>query len=206
METAMRLYGKTNPKDVTSEMRSFAKRINFGVVYGITKHGLARQLNKTEEECEEMLERYWKDHPKIRKWMKKNVDEAYDTLEVRNRFGRVRHVPDIVSNVRWIRESAERTASNSKIQSLGADLTMWSMGSVDAVLLKKKTRSMVIGQIHDSLMLDVFPGEEEQVANIVRTTMVSVANKKFSFLNIPLKSKIETGYRWSDLKEYKKVA
>lgn len=206
METALRLFGLSDPKKVTSEMRSFAKRINFGVVYGITKHGLARQLNKSEEECEEMLERYWKDHPRIRRWMKQNVSEAYDTLEIRNRLGRVRHIPDIVSNVRWIRESAERTASNSKIQSLGADLTMWSMGTVDNVLVKKKVKSMVIGQIHDSLMLDVHPKEIEQVAEIVHTTMVSVANRKFSFLNIPLKAKIESAYRWSDLKEMKVAA
>lgn len=185
-------------------MRTQAKRINFGVVYGITKYGLARQLKITVEECETLLEAYWKSHPKIERWMKANAREAYENFQIANRLGRIRHIPDIRSDKWWVSESAERIASNSPIQSLGADITMWAMANVDGTFLRKGLKSMIIGQIHDSLLADVDPWETQKAVDVITNTMEGVANRKFKFLRIPLTIKVETGFRWSGLKEYKK--
>lgn len=183
-------------------MRTAAKRINFGVVYGITKYGLAKQLNITEEECEDTLSDYWALHPKIRKWMKSNEKEAFDNLCVRNRLGRVRHITDIHSTKWWIAESAKRTASNSKIQSLGADITMWSLTNVDTTIIRKGLESFVDIQVHDSIRADTRLSETPKIAGIIESTMVDRANKTFKFLKIPLAAKIEIGQRWSDMEKY----
>jgi DNA polymerase-1 len=183
-------------------MRTAAKRINFGVVYGITKYGLAIQLNISEEECEDTLSDYWALHPKIRKWMKSNEKEAFDNLCVRNRLGRVRHIPDIHSSKWWIADSAKRTASNSKIQSLGADITMWALTNVDNTLIRKGFESFVDIQVHDSIRADTRLIETPKVAQIIQSTMVDRANQTFKFLKIPLAAKIEIGQRWSDMEKY----
>jgi len=186
--------------DKYKKLRTYAKRINFGSVYGITEHGLANQLDCTEKEAKKQLDAYWASYSVIKAWTRRNVREAQETLQVRNRLGRIRHLPDITSNQWWKRESAERQSSNFKIQSLGADINMWSMTTVDQLLLKHGYRSMVIGQIHDSVLLDVHPDEHDDIIALVKWVMTEKLMRLFSFLRIPLKVDVEAGARWSEMK------
>jgi len=198
--TASQIFNKAL-ENVTKKERDKGKRINFGVVYGITKYGLSKQLNITENEADELLHRYWDKYQSVRRWMNKNKAEALKNLAVRSRLGRRRQLPDIASLKWWVRESAERSSSNFKIQSLGADLTMWSFTNVDSELVKRQFESMVIGQIHDSILIDTKKEELRRVADVLKEVMVERAMRKFCFLRVPLSISIETGRRWSDLKE-----
>lgn len=182
-------------------MRTDAKRINFGSVYGITEYGLSKQMGCTEKEAKTKLDAYWKSYPHIAKWDQDNKHIVTKELEISSTLGRIRHLPDAVNTNKWKRASALRQASNFKIQSLGADITMWSMTQVDNELIKRKMKSMVIGQIHDSVIIDSHPSETEVICKILYEVMEVRANKIFSFLKIPLKVDIETGTKWSNLKK-----
>lgn len=179
--------------------RTFAKRINFGSAYGITEHGLCKQLGVTVKEAKIMLENYWNVYTSLKQWMKKNQHECYNQLYVNNRFGRIRHLSDIISNKWWLRESAERQSSNFKIQSLGADINMWVMVQIDKYLMESGMKSMVVGQIHDSVLVDVHPSEIDKVKDTMYKIMEDKTWDLFTFLTIPLKIDIETGDRWSNL-------
>lgn len=179
--------------------RPKAKRINFGSAYGITEYGLSKQLNISVEEAKEVLREYWSKFIFLRKWMKGNVQEAIENLQVRSKLGRIRHLPDINSSKWWLRESAEKSASNFKIQSLGADITMWCMVEIDIALIECGYKSIVVGQIHDSVIVDAHPDELNQVMCIMKNTMEEGAMGLFTFLTIPLKTDIEIGERWSEL-------
>lgn len=181
--------------------RITGKRINFGTVYGITEHGLAVQLKCSKKEALDKLNRYWDANPEIRQWMKANEREAIENLEVHNRFGRIRHIPEVTSDKWWVRDSALRTASNFKIQSLGADICMWVMVELDNALVERKMKSCVIGQIHDSVLVDVYKSEENAVNELMVEIMEKRTTRLFSFINIPLKIDIESGETWSILKK-----
>jgi len=185
---------------VEKKQRTYAKRVNFGSVYGITEHGLAEQLDCSEKEAKKQLDAYWESYTAIRAWTKRNIREALETLQVRNRLGRIRHLPDITSNQWWKRESAERQSSNFKIQSLGADINMWSMANIDRYLTRKNYDSIVIGQIHDSVLIDCHPDEKDEVIALVKWVMTEKAMDLFTFLRIPLKVDVETGPRWSEMR------
>lgn len=203
-QTASNLFGVTIDK-VDKEQRTIAKRINFGVIYGTTKYGLADQLGITKDEAQEYLDRYWLTVRSIKKWMDYNVLHAKRKCEVRNRLGRRRHVLSINSDKWWIKEAAERTASNSKIQSLGSDFTLWSLARVDEEIMKKADeiglKSEVVLQVHDSLITDIFPGEEQIVMEIINEVMEKELNETFTFLRIPMKVEHEIGDNWLDKKE-----
>jgi DNA polymerase I-like protein with 3'-5' exonuclease and polymerase domains len=186
-------------KDRYKKERTVGKRVNFGTVYGITEYGLAVQLDTTEEQAKAYIDAYWKAYPSVYSWMRNNVADARRDKQVRNRLGRIRHLPDIDSDKWWVRESSERIASNTKIQSLGADITMWSMCQVDNELVRRKLRSMVIGQVHDSIIVDIYKKEEQEVYAVLRECLVTKANRVFSFLQIPLDIDIETGENWASM-------
>jgi DNA polymerase-1 len=183
------------------EKRTAAKRINFGTVYGITEHGLSQQIGVSVPEAKEILRKYWSVYTGIKEWMDSNVTFAKKNGYVRNKFGRIRHLSDINSDRWWVRESNERQASNFKIQSLGADINMWAMNNVDRELINRNMRSMVIGQIHDSVICDCHPDEFEDVIEICKYAMQDYMNTKLTFLNIPLKVDLEVGESWKDMKE-----
>lgn len=202
-QTATGLYNIPIEK-VTKEQRTVAKRINFGVIYGTTKYGLAEQIGITTDEAQEHLDKYWLTARGIKKWMDFNVLHARRKGEVRNRFGRRRHVLSINSDKWWIKEAAERTASNSKIQSLGSDFTLWSLAKVDEeIIVRSKAwglRSEVVLQVHDSIVTDIYPGEEEEIMELITEIMEEKLNQTFTFLRIPMVVEHEIGDNWLDKK------
>lgn len=188
-------------KEKYKPCRTYAKRINFGTVYGITEHGLSEQIGCTIPEAKEKLEKYWNVYSSIKKWTRNNEKEAVKKLYVTNKFGRIRHLPEVLDNRWWIKESALRQASNFKIQSLGADITNWSVINIDKMLINLKLKSCVIGQIHDSVLVDMHPDEKQIVIDVVNNIMVNRANNFFSFLRIPLSIDIEIGENWNDMEK-----
>jgi len=180
--------------------RTDAKRVNFGCQYNITEHGLSKQLNCTEKHAKEMIDKWWSTYKNIKRWDDRNQKEVTKNLQIRSTLGRIRHLPEAVSGNRWAREAALRQASNFKIQNLGAEITMWAMVNVDRELRKRGLRSVVIGQVHDSVLVDTHPAEKKEVIDVMRTVMVDRANALFSFLWIPLKIDIEMGQNWNVLK------
>lgn len=198
--TAAQIYEKTMER-VNKKERDKAKRVNFGVVYGITEHGLSEQLNIPVDEARDLLRKYWYKYRRVKKWMNKNVREARENLEVYSKLGRRKQIPDIHDSRWWVKESAERIASNFKIQSLGGDSTMWSFTNVDQELIKAGLDSMVVLQIHDSIIIDAKRGEVKQIIKILKDVMVDRAMRTFRFLRIPLSISVEAGQRWSELKK-----
>jgi len=185
------------------ELRTDAKRVNFGCQYNITEHGLSKQLNCSEREAKEKIDKWWATYQMIKKWDKANQKEVSKTLQIRSTLGRIRHLPDAASSNRWAREAALRQASNFKIQNLGAEITMWAMVNVDLALRNCGLRSVVIGQVHDSVLVDTHPDEKEDVREILYDVMEVQANALFTFLWIPLKIDMEEGENWNDLRSVK---
>ena len=186
--------------------RRDAKSINFGIPYGITEIGLSKKMDCTEEQAKDKLSIYWNSYPYIYKWDKANQKEATKNLHIRNTIGRIRHLPDAVSNNFWLRSRALRQCTNFKIQSLGADITMYSMAHIDRLLIENECKSCVIGQIHDSVLIDVHPSEKVFVQKVVEYVMEVKTNKLFTFLKIPLTIDVEYGESWSGLKKIEKLS
>lgn len=193
-------------KELQKVRRRESKVTTFGTVYGIQSQGLSRQLRCTEDEAEAQLELWWQSHPKIRQWIKRNIQTVKQDGCIRNRVGRIRHIEGIDSDKWWVRGYAERTAGNSPIQSLGADITMWGMVNVDRALREHGgLKSVVFLQIHDSVFVDIAPGEKNIVLGIVQDVMIKQANALFSFLRVPLVMNFEVGESWADLLEIEGV-
>jgi DNA polymerase I-like protein with 3'-5' exonuclease and polymerase domains len=190
-------------KEKYKPQRTVGKRLNFGTVYGITEHGLSKQLKCSVPEAKDYLDMYWQQYPTIAEWMRSNVKFAKKYKFVQSRSGRVRHLPNIDSTQWWLRDGAERQASNFRIQCLGADVTMFACVNIDQRFEKAYLRSKVIGQIHDSILVDVYPTEQKQVIEIMRDVMVNLVTKTFNITNIQIKIDIETGNTWSNMKKLK---
>lgn len=180
------------------DLRTEAKRINFGCQYNITEFGLSKKLGCTEDEARAKLNKWWSSYFNIKIWDKKNQKQVTRDLLTRSTIGRIRHLPEVVSLNKWARESALRQTSNFKIQSLGADITMWALVTVDKILTERKLQSFVIMQVHDSIVVDTHPDEKQEVRKILHDVMVEKANALFSFLWIPVKIDIEEGSNWND--------
>jgi DNA polymerase I len=190
-------------EDVTKNQRNKAKRVNFGVVYGITGYGLSAQLDETEEVCDEYLDAFWSQYTGLKSWMDNIEKQVAKDGFVRNRFGRMRRLPDVKSSVRWVREGAIRQAGNFIIQSLGADTTMFALTRLNQAFERKGMRSVAIGQIHDSILVDSPRDEINEVIKTKRHCMITAPTVRLGGFGIPLEVDHEAGFYWSDMQKLK---
>ena len=181
--------------EVTHEMRSRAKAVNFGIVYGISDFGLAKQLDVGRKEAAGYIESYFARYTGVKKYMEDIVAKAREQGYVSTLMGRRRYLPDIRHSNFNLRSFAERTAINTPIQGTAADIMKKAMIDVERALEQAGYKSRILLQVHDELVLEVTEDERERVAELVRETMQSAAS-----LEIPLLADVNFGKNWAETK------
>lgn len=180
---------------VTKEMRSSAKAINFGLMYGQTSFGLSQALRISQGEAKKYITAYFKKFHSVKSYLDGLKEMAEETGYAITMFGRKRILPDIKSTNRQVKAMAERVAINSPIQGTAADIIKLAMIHIQDTIFEKKLSSRMILQVHDELIFDVVPEELEELKQIVAEKMETAVN-----LSVVLKVNMGTGQNWYDLK------
>lgn len=192
--TASEVFG-VNIEDVTSEMRSKAKAVNFGIVYGISDFGLAKDLNISRKSAKEYIDTYLAKYPNVSKYMKDIVEFAKEKGYVTTMFNRRRYINEIHSKNFNVRSFGERTALNTPIQGSAADIIKLAMINVENELKKRKLESKLILQVHDELIVDAPENEVLEVKEILKDKMENAVK-----MSCPLKADINVGKNWFEAK------
>ena len=192
--TAAEVFGVTM-EDVTPELRRRAKAVNFGIVYGISDYGLARDLGVSRNEAAVYIEGYFARYPKVKTFMENAVAQARKDGYVETMLGRRRYLTDINSRNFNQRSFAERTAMNTPIQGSAADIIKKAMLLVFEALQEKQLRSRLLLQVHDELVLEVVEEERLEVAALVKEKMEQAV-----CLQVPLLVDVHYGVNWAQAK------
>jgi DNA polymerase-1 len=191
--TAAAIFGVPQ-EDVTSDLRRRAKGINFGIIYGITDYGLARDVGVSREEAAYYIENYFLQYPGVKRYINETIREAREKGYVQTIFKRRRYLPDLLSSNRNIRSFGERTAMNTPIQGSAADIIKMAMLRIHQDLHDQGLKARLLLQVHDELIFEFPPGELETLISLVRSRMENVVE-----LAVPLKVGMETGPNWNDM-------
>jgi DNA polymerase-1 len=191
--TASRIFG-VEPADVTIAMRSKAKMVSYGLAYGMESYGLAQRLGIPVEEAAAILKAYFEGFPNVRAYMDRVVAEARDRGYTETLFGRRRLIPELQSSRYQLRSAGERQAMNAGIQGLAADIFKVALVRLDARLVELP-RSRLVLQVHDEVILEVPPDEEEAATAAVTEAMSGAAE-----LRVPLTINLAWGDTWADAK------
>ena len=194
LRTASEIF-QVPKEEVTHEMRSSAKAVNFGIVYGISSFGLATQLGIPRYKAEEYIQKYLAEFRGVSAYMRDIVAKARAEGSIRTMFGRIRYVPEITASNFQTRSFGERVALNTPIQGTAADIIKLAMIKVAQRIEAEGLRSRLISQVHDELIVDTVRGEEKAVENILKETMESVVR-----LDVPLKANVACGKTWGEAK------
>ena len=192
--TAANVFGVALNK-VTSEQRSKAKMVSYGLAYGMEAYGLAQRLAIGVSEASEILEAYFKAFPRVKKYMDETVEEARKRGYTETLFGRRRTIPELQNPNFRIRQIGERQAMNSGIQGLAADIFKVALVRIDAELEAGKFESQLVLQVHDEVILEAIASEEVAVEKLVRDTMCSAAK-----LSVSLEVNLAWGDTWASAK------
>ena len=182
-------------EEVTAEQRSHAKAVNFGIIYGISDFGLAKQLGISRSQAGEYIKRYFERYPSIHNFMEKMVEEAKSTGYAKTLFGRYRNLPDIKSSNFNRRSFAERTAMNTPIQGTAADIMKLAMIEVDRRMTAGNFKSRILLQVHDELVAEVINEEKQEIKSLLKEAMESVVT-----LRVPLIADVHEGKNWAEAK------
>ena len=188
--TAAKVYG-LELDEVTREIRSKAKMVNFGIIYGISAFGLADRLNISRGEAREIIESYFEKYPGIKSYMDESIAFARDNGYVETIFGRKRYLKDINSRNATVRGFAERNAINAPIQGSAADIIKLAMIDVQKKLDSGGFRSKMLLQVHDELVFDARNEEMDELKKMVRQSMESATK-----LDVPLTVDMGVGNNW----------
>ncbi len=179
--------------DVTSEQRSHVKAMSYGLAYGLSTYGLARQLGLENSEATTLRDAYFARFGRVRDYLESVVEQARRDGWTETMFGRRRYLPDLASDNRQRREMAERAALNAPIQGSAADIVKRAMIDVEEALALRGLASRLLLQIHDELLVEVAPGEREAVEEILRTQMRGAVE-----LSVPLEVSVGWGRTWRE--------
>ena len=179
--TASKIFG-VDISEVNSNMRRVAKSVNFGIIYGISAFGLSQNINSTVKEADAFIKKYLEIYPKVKAYGEECVSKAKETGYALTLMGRIRHIPDINSGNHIVRGFAERVAKNMPLQGSASDIIKLAMIKVYNLLKENNLKSKLIIQIHDELVIDCYPGESEQIKQILVKAMESVINLKVPLL------------------------
>ena len=191
-ETASRVF-RVPPGEVTVEMRSRIKAMNYGLAYGLSAYGLSQQLHITPDEARGLMDEYFEQFGGIRDYLYAVVDQARKDGYTETVLGRRRYLPDLTSDNRQRREMAERMALNAPIQGSAADIIKVAMLRVDQALRDEGLRSRMLLQVHDELVFEVAPGELDTLRDLVTRTMRGAFD-----LRVPLEVSFGTGRSWAE--------
>ena len=187
-------------KKINQDMRRKAKAINFGIIYGISQYGLAKQINVSNYEAEEFLNAYFLRFPEIKTYMDNTIKFCRKSGYVNNIFGRRSHFNGINDKNYNIRNFQERAAINAPIQGSASEIMRLAMIRLDKKLSEQKSlKSKMLLQIHDELIFEVKKDEINKMMKIIKDEMISVANSDFHSFSIPLTVDINSGDNWGSL-------
>ncbi len=181
------------PEQVSQEQRGRAKAVNFGIIYGSSAFGLAKQLGIAAVEAQETIDAYFERYRGVRRFLDRTIEEARERGYVSTHLGRRRHLPDLRSRNRSLRQAAERMAVNSVIQGTAADLIKKAMVAVDAALEAEGPPARMILQVHDELVFEVPEAAQQALGQRVRELMEGVLP-----LRVPLVVDVGVGRNWRE--------
>ena len=185
-----RIFG-VKPTDVTSEMRAQVKAMSYGLVYGLSEYGLAKQLGLSNADAKQLMKDYFERFGGVRKYLAKVVEDAKAAGYTTTYHGRRRPFDDLNSSIFQVRENARRAALNAPIQGTAADIMKLAMNQIQEALEAKAMRSRMLLQVHDELVFEVYPGEAKALEELVLDKMSNVVK-----LSVPLDVQIGTGKSW----------
>ena len=183
------------PEWVTPELRSRAKAVNFGLIYGISGFGLSRNTGVSRKEAAEFIEKYFRTYPGVKRFMDRTAAEGADRGYAETLMGRRRYLPELKSPKAPIREFGKRAAMNTPVQGTAADIIKLAMVRIDRALREAGLRSRLILQVHDELLLECPPEEAEQAAALLREAMEGAIE-----LSVPLVAEVHRGANWAEAK------
>ena len=187
-----RIYG-VKPEEVTSAMRSKVKAMSYGLVYGLSEYGLAKQLRISNADAKQLMADYFERFGGVKRYLAQVVDEAKLDGFTKTTYGRRRPFDDLNSKIFALKENARRAALNAPIQGTAADIMKLAMINVDKALVAAGVKSRILLQVHDELVLEVAKGELEQVKEIVINEMTSASK-----LDVPLEVNVGVGKSWGE--------
>ncbi len=182
---------------VSDDYRRKAKAINFGIIYGITQYGLAKQISVSHTEALDFINSYFKKFPEIKDYMNTTVKICRKQGYVTNIFGRRIHLRGINDKNFSVRSFQERAAINAPIQGSAADIIRLAMIKIDKILEESQKAKMLL-QIHDELIFECLKKDEEQIKRIIKEAMVSVSSSDHHMFSIPLEVSINSGNNWGE--------
>jgi DNA polymerase I len=182
---------------VNEEYRRKAKAINFGIIYGITQYGLAKQISVSNVEALEFINSYFKKFPEIKDYMNSTVKVCRKQGYVTNIFGRRIHLRGINDKNFSVRSFQERAAINAPIQGSAADIIRLAMIKIDKILEENNKAKMLL-QIHDELIFECLKKDQDQIKKIIKEAMISISSSDHHMFSIPLEVSINSGNNWGE--------
>ena len=181
-------------------MRRKAKAINFGIIYGISQYGLAKQIGVSNIEAEEFLNSYFNKFSEIKEYMNSTINFCRKSGYVQNIFGRKTHVVGINDKNFNVRNFQERAAINAPIQGSASEIMRLAMIRLNnEINLVKKENLKILLQIHDELIFEINVNDLKQSSRLIRDIMISVKNSELHSFSIPLLVDVNSGSNWGEL-------
>jgi DNA polymerase I len=191
-DTASRVFG-VSADEVTGDLRSKVKAMNYGLAYGLSVYGLSQQLGVSAAEARGYMDDYFSVFGGVREYLNSIVAQARQDGYTQTILGRRRYLPDLTSDNRQRREMAERMALNAPIQGSAADIIKVAMLAVDKQIRSSGLASRMLLQVHDELLFEVAPGELDRLRELVSSAMCGAFD-----LTVPLEVSMGTGRSWAD--------
>jgi len=195
--TASQVFGVPINK-INDDHRRKAKAINFGIIYGITQYGLAKQISVSNQDALNFINAYFKKFPEIKDYMNTTIRSCRKNGFVTNIFGRRIHLRGINDKNFSVRSFQERAAINAPIQGSAADIIRLAMIKIDKTLEKNKDDTKMLLQIHDELIFECKKKKENKIKRIIKDSMESVSGSEHHMFSIPLEVSISSGNNWGD--------
>jgi DNA polymerase-1 len=187
-----RIFG-VEPENVTPDMRSQVKAMSYGLVYGLSEFGLAKQLGLSNADAKQLMKDYFERFGGVRRYLAKVVEDAKAVGYTRTFHGRIRPFDDLNSKIFQVRENARRAALNAPIQGTAADIMKLAMNAIAQEMNSKGLKSRMLLQVHDELVFEVAKGELAPLKALVEDKMANVVK-----LSVPLDVQIGTGRSWDE--------
>ena len=191
---AAAVYGIA-PEEVTHTQREFSKMVSYGLAYGMEAYGLSQRLGVPVEEAAAIMESYFGTFPRVKQYMDETVVQAKIRGFTQTQFGRIRPLPDLNASNYRLRQAAERQAMNAGIQGLAADIFKMALVRLDRDLETHALESRLVLQVHDEVIVEVAPGEEQEAHRLTESALTGAAD-----LNVPLTVSMASGPSWAAAK------
>jgi DNA polymerase I-like protein with 3'-5' exonuclease and polymerase domains len=182
--------------EITKDMRKIAKNATFGIIYGQGARALAYKFGTTVDEAKKIIRTIYKIFPNLRQWMNEKVEECKDHGLVTTPMGRIRWIDGATSRDEYTAAAAARKAVNTPIQSAASDWTLCSLNEIVKNMLRKGYKSLPVATIHDSVMIDVYPGEMLEIIDLIHKEMVKNLPERFNWIDVLPKAEFDFGVDW----------